>query len=78
MQKTNKPDLSFLATRWPSALVARSEIGAFSGGAINARTIANLDSMEKGPENRLRIGRKVAYPVSDLIRWLEQRAELVD
>lgn len=75
---TQKPDLSFMATRWPSALVARCEISQFSGGAITSRTLANLDAMGAGPENRIRVGRKVAYPVADLIKWLEARSEVID
>lgn len=73
-----RPDLSSLADRWPSALVARSEVGRFTGGIINARYIANLDSRGEGPPGRIRTGRKISYPVGDLIAWLEARSVLVE
>jgi hypothetical protein len=77
MSKNNTPDLSHLASRWPSTLVARSEISNFTGGAINSRTLANLDSKGKGPPGRIKIGKKVAYKVSSLIFWLEHRSEVL-
>lgn len=67
--------LKSMGERWPSAWVARTEIERFSGGLISERYIANLDSVGKGPEGRFRSGRKVCYPVSRLIEWLEARSE---
>lgn len=64
-----------MAKTWPSGLVARSEVGRFSGGLLNGRTLANLDSAGMGPPNRIRVGRKIAYPVRDLIRWIAGRAQ---
>ena len=66
-----------LADSWPSPVVARQELEKFSGGILNPKTIANLDSQKKGPAGRIRIGRKIAYPVSSLISWMENRAEAV-
>jgi len=71
-------DLSSLAKAWPSAIVARSEVAKFSGGAIGARRLANLDSQGLGPRGRMRLGRRVCYRVSELIDWLEARAEILD
>jgi len=71
-------NFSSLAEKWPSSFVARAQIGAFSGGILNPRTLANMDCKGTGPANRLRIGRKIAYPVESLITWLESRShELV-
>jgi hypothetical protein len=72
-----KPSLSNLADQWPSAYIARSEIKNFTGGVISKKYLANLDSAGKGPEGRIKIGRKVAYPVRNLIAWLESRAEML-
>ena len=69
------PSLSQLADKWPSTLVARSEVGRFSGGILNPKYLANLDSLGQGPRGRIRIGRKVAYPVDTLIAFLEERAQ---
>lgn len=68
---------SNLADKWPSSLVARTEIEHFTGGIISQKYISNLDSQGLGPSGRVRIGRKIAYPVDDVIAWLEKRASTV-
>lgn len=67
-------DFKDLAQNWPSPIVAREEIGRFTGGAYRPRTLANLDSLGQGPP-RIRIGRKVCYPIPGLINWLKSRKE---
>ena len=67
-------DLSSLRKSWPSPFVARQEIKNFSGGITSAKYIANLDSQGLGPPGRIKIGRKVAYPIDNLIEWLESRS----
>ena len=66
-----------MAERWPSSMVSRTEIEKFTGGIISEKYIANLDSAGKGPKGRIRIGRKIAYNVDSVIRWLESRASIV-
>jgi hypothetical protein len=78
VSKVHPIDLQGLAHKWPSAIVSRDEIGRFSGGAVSARYLANLDSKKRGPKGRIRIGRKVAYPVAELVKWLEARAARLD
>ena len=73
MEKVN---LSPLAARWPSPFVAREKVGEFTGGIISPKTLANLDSSGGGPKGRITVGRKVAYPVAELIVWLESRAKV--
>ena len=70
-----KIDLHILADKWPSAMVARDQVNNFSGGAVTAKYIANLDCKGEGPPGRIRIGRKVVYPVAELVAWLEGRAK---
>ena len=70
--------LKDLKDKWPSTLVARSRIAEFSGGTLTPGTLANLDSKGLGPLNRIRVGRKVAYPVAELIEWMLERSELLD
>ena len=77
-QPKETPDFSKLFEKWPSPLVARSELSRFSGGLLNSKTLANLDSAGIGPPGRVRIGRKVAYTVSGLIEWLESRATFLN
>jgi len=74
-----KVDLSFLAEKWPSAIVSRDQVGNFTGGMISTKRMANLDSLGEGPkEGVLRCGnRKIAYVVNPFLRWLETRMSLV-
>lgn len=65
-----------LADKWPSTFVARERIGDFTGGLISPGRMANLDCLGEGPQ-RIRIGRKVAYPVVDLVEWLAKRAQAI-
>ncbi len=67
-----------LAEKWPSAVVARTQIGAFTGGAVSERYLANLDSKGEGPAGRFRCGRKVVYRVADVCQWLERRSSTVE
>ena len=73
-----KVTLQSLADKWPSPFVARQEIRQFSGGIISEKYIANLDSQGAGPPGRIRCGRKVAYPVNQLVEWLEGRSVSLD
>ena len=66
---------SEMAAKWPSAFVARTAAEKFSGGMIKEKYLANLDSAGKGPTGRIRCGRKVVYPVTNFIKWLEDRSE---
>jgi hypothetical protein len=67
-----------LASKWPSSIVARTEIKKFTGGIITERYCANLDSKGIGIKGRIRIGRKIAYPVNAVIEFLESRAEEIN
>lgn len=72
-----KPSLfQGMATKWPSAMVARTEIKNFTGGFLSEKYLANLDSAGLGPAGRIKCGRKVLYPVTELIVWLENRSSV--
>lgn len=62
-----------MAEKWPSAFVARTEVPAFTGGLMSEKYQANLDSLGKGPDGAIRVGRKIAYPVKNYVEWLEGR-----
>ena len=70
-------NFSSMADRWPSSFVARESVSDFSGGILNPRTMANFDSKGVGPSGRVRVGRKIAYPVDSLVCWLENRAQVL-
>lgn len=64
-----------LIESWPSPIVARAEVGRFSGGLLHPRTMANLDAKGEGP-GKIVIGGKVAYDRDALARWIESRATM--
>jgi len=59
-----------------AAFICRGKIGDFTGGAISAGYIANLDSIGKGPEGAFKAGRRQCYPVESLVNWLISRLEV--
>jgi len=63
-----------MGDKWPSQIIARTEVSKFTGGAQNERYLANLDSLGLGPAGRFKIGRKVCYPVAEFVAWLERRS----
>ena len=76
LKKTENFNFDAFAARWPSPVVARERVGEFSGGALTAGTMANHDSKGEGPP-RLRLGRKIVYPVVELVEWMKARTEAV-
>jgi len=64
---------------WPCPYVLRQQkiLDKCSGGLLKARTLANLDCQGKGPAVRIKIGRKVAYPVSSLVEFLEKKSKFI-
>ncbi len=62
-----------LIESWPSPIVARAEVGRFSGGLLHPRTLANLDALGVGP-GKIVVGRRVAYDRDALAKWVEDRS----
>lgn len=62
-----------LIESWPSPIVARAEVGRFTGGLLHPRTLANLDALGVGP-GKITVGRRVAYDRDALAKWVEDRA----
>lgn len=63
--------LNQMDASWPSPIVSRDELGTFTGGLVKRKTVVNRDSLGTGPAERIRHGRKVAYPKAALLAWLE-------
>ncbi len=63
-----------LLQKWPSSFVARDKVPEFTGGCISSGRMANLDCLGEGPSQRIRIGRKVCYPVGPFVDWLIERS----
>ena len=64
--------LDSLVDSWPSPIVARSEIKKFSGGLLHPRTMANLDSLGKGP-GKILVGNRACYSTLKLVEWMKSR-----
>ena len=69
-------DLSAYAEAWKAPYVERSKLCEFSGGVLHGRTMANLDSKGEGVKGRISMGRKIFYPVHEVVAWMEARASL--
>lgn len=69
-------NLSELNSKLPP-IISRDHIEKYLGGIISSKTLANLDSLGKGPK-RMRVGRKVAYMTEDLLEWLEERTKALN
>ena len=65
--------LQCMADKWPSGIVARTEIQDFTGGLIAKRTIEKID----GSLQKIKFGRKITYRVEDVIDFIAERGELI-
>lgn len=72
---TKQSNMSFIQkNKYEDQLfMTRESIEMFTGGAIKARSIANLDSLGLGPPNKMRLGRKVVYQRDAVMEWLQDR-----
>lgn len=64
-----------LAEKLPP-IISRDRVEKYLGGVITSKRLANLDSLGEGPP-RVRIGRKVGYPVGTFLIWLQGRTEIL-
>jgi hypothetical protein len=66
-----------MKAKWPSSVVARSEVGIFTGGMIAPGTMKNLDSQGIGPYGNDKTkhfrGKRVVYPVDLFVEWWKAR-----
>lgn len=67
-----KPDLSFMLEKLPP-IIARERVGDYTGGLLTPSYMEKLDAEGNGPK-RFKSGRKVAYPASELVTWIENRS----
>lgn len=50
--------------------IARKEVSKLLGGAISPKTLANADSLGKGPEGRITCGKNIVYETKSLLKWM--------
>lgn len=59
-----------------SPFISRDKVESFTGGAVKARHLANLDSQGVGVPGAFKVGRRQCYPVDSLVDWLVSRLEV--
>ena len=64
-----------LAAKWPSAIIARAEVGKMTGGGISSKSMANYDCLGTGPKDRFMMGRRVCYSLPSFIEWLRMHSK---
>ena len=67
----NDEVFELMAKQHGSSIVARADMGKFSGGAITPKWCANQDSLGDGIKGRFYIGRRCVYPVAEVIAFLK-------
>ena len=56
-------------------IISRREAARLSGGLISEKTLANLDCLGEGPGEKIRIGKRIGYPVESYASWFADRIE---
>ena len=75
---SNKQEIiNSIISRANAPLISRKEAARLSGGLVSEKTLANLDSLNEGPRERIRIGRRVGYPVEVFAAWFAMQIEAV-
>lgn len=64
------------AAKHGSTFISRDKVEGFTGGAIRARHLANLDFLGQGIPGAFKLGRRQCYPVTSLVDWLIRRLEV--
>jgi hypothetical protein len=59
-------------------IISRDRVEDLLGGVISAKTLANLDSLGKGPKGRMRSGGKIVYGRDNLLEWLDNRTKILN
>lgn len=63
------------AAKAEGTFICRDKVESFTGGAIKARHLANLDCRNQGVVGAFKVGRRQCYPVDALVDWLISRLE---
>ena len=69
-------DFLKIGSDWPDCFT-RKRAEELSGGGVDARTLANLDSLQEGPQGRFKLGRKTMYLREPFLEWLRGRIKVV-
>ena len=61
----------------PYGFILRPDLRQKTGGLLHGRTMANLDSLGRGIEDRFIVGRVTAYPVDSVVKYLRKKIVVV-
>ncbi|GAB6147012.1 hypothetical protein [Desulfocicer niacini] len=77
--KAKKPDFTGIIKNNPCGFITRQNILNATGGLISPKYAACLDSDPdaEGIKGRFKVGRKVCYPVHEVVGFLERRAQMM-
>jgi hypothetical protein len=65
--------LQKLKQNWQSPFVKRVDLESFSHGIVKCSSMRTLDCEGNGIDGKMTINGKVAYPVDNVIAWIETR-----
>ena len=68
-----KPDFSKIIENCQSGYIPRTKLFEATGGLLHPGTEANNDSLGIGIPGRIKIGRKVVYPVKAVVEYLQSK-----
>lgn len=78
-RKRDEPNFSQIAKNNPSGYILRKNLTIATGGLLNGRTMANIDSLGQGIPNRIMAGsRKLAYLVEEVIEYLKNHTQFFE
>jgi len=73
--KKNPITVEEILAKCPGPVISRKAGAKIIGGLISEKTLANLDSLGEGPEERVRLGRKSGYVSLSFAKWAVGRLE---
>lgn len=59
-----------VAAQYEGKLMTRRMVEQMSGGAYTAKSLVNLDSRGLGIEGGFLVGKKICYPLGNVVDWL--------
>lgn len=77
LKRRRKEDLKRQLLATLPAVFVRQQVKELTGGMIDGRTLANLDSRQEGPEGRVKMGKiKAGYLREPFVDWFLNRLEI--
>ena len=72
--------IDFLKLNGAGTHVRRADAARVSCGMLNSGTLANDDSLKRGPDERVVFGsiKKVSYPIESLARYMIRRGFVIE